>query len=297
MKLGVILVASFLLFLFGCRKDVERLPGPTEINIEAIDNGLGVRIRWSRVLDAEKYAVYFSEDRIAEVTDLFFYQRYEDIRASGLGSYFVRTIDADGRMGGQSPPVSTMPKEMVGQYLCDKDAVIITDDGDTLQGIDFSAYYWDNVGDGLIMPHGGVFHIYFGDTLDGVTDTESFFIASTNTSIPGREIFGEGDTVYITTVPMDTGIVGEDTILMLKDLDVVPLMPDEVALTYMLPIDPTASYYIRLPSNHYIRMDLRGIRMQEIGEDDDPYPIGIDFSYQYHPIKGFRFFEGRRGVE
>lgn len=297
--------------LLGCEffePEEVKLDAPQNLRFVAIDDGLGVRLEWDPVSDAEEYAVHFNSSEIARVTEEKFEHRGSDVEGKGLGTYFVLAFKEDDRSP-QSNPVSTKPKTAITLEIYDRDDVIRSDttiqrrydslgveyvDTGVVTEIQLGGFGWSEVGGGerlSVTDLSRVWHVYLDDGEPGSTDYSNFHFVSANSALQGMvPPAPQFDTAYITGpsaadyAPLDMGVA-------------VPVRTDS---TYYLKV--YGKYYVKLiPTGHTsitsTFIDYTDMQQPPGGGPEVPLErtheqsdVGIVFDYYFQKIENFRRF-------
>ncbi|KPJ49605.1 hypothetical protein AMJ40_05175 [candidate division TA06 bacterium DG_26] len=307
----VVLFLCGALLLSGCEffePEEVKLQAPQNLHFAAIDDGLGVRLEWDAVADAEEYAVYFNSTEIARSGEPRFDHHSADLDRVGLGTYFVFAYKEDVRSP-QSDPVSTRPKAVATLEVYDRDDVIRSDttiqqryDDTGAAYVDTSivtealmgAYGWGPIGSGAafdVTDLGSVWQVYLDDGQAGATDYNNFHFVSANAALQGM----------VPPAPLfDTAYIAGPT-----DAAYAPLTMDVTA-----PVKVDSTYYLKLYGTYYVKLiptdrisisstfiDYTDMRQPPGGGPEVPLErtheqknVGIGFDYYYQKIENFRRF-------
>jgi len=183
-----------LLLICSCELGpIEEVATPQNLTIEAYDNGLGIRLSWDMVENAEGYRIYFKPagentyTRIDEVTPgsaTSYTQDADAIDSLGLGDYYVTAFKGRNESS-PSNVVSTIPVFEDGCKIYDLDAPT---------QVGYSAYNWEADGNGEPRSYNSTddWDIYLNDGVDGAIDTSKFHIISPDTALQWFQIPPEG---------------------------------------------------------------------------------------------------------
>ncbi len=305
------LIFLTVLFLFGCEffePEEAKLQPPENLRLVAIDDGLGVKLEWDPVSDAEEYAVHFNSTEIAKVTEEKFEHHSSEIESDGLGTYFVFAFKGDDRSP-QSDPVCTRPKAAVTLEIYDRNDVIKSDttiqnrydslgveyvDTAIVTEVKMGAYGWSVKGSGegsSVADLSSVWHIYLDDGESGVTDYSHFHFLSANCALQGMvPPAPDFDTAYIAG-PCATGYA-----------------PLDMGVTAPVKIDSV--YYLNIYGNHFVKLvpvdrasitstfiDYTNMQQPPGGGPEVPLErtheqpnVGVIFDFSFQKIENFRRF-------
>lgn len=308
-KAGLVFFVAVI--LSGCEffePEEPALDAPQNLRFTAIDNGLGVKLEWDPVSDAEEYAVSFNSSEIARVTEEKFEHHSSDIESTGLGTYFVFAFKGEDRSP-QSDPVSTKPKSATTLEIYDREDVVRSDttiqtrydslgneyvDTSIVTEIQLGGFGWSEVGSGEGSSVGDVshiWHVYLDDGELSSTDYNNFHFVSANSALQGMEPPApQFDTAYI------TGPTASE------------YAPEAMDVTAPAKIDST--YYLKIYGKYFVKLiptgrasitstfiDYTDMRQPPGGGPEVPLErtheqtnVGIVFDYYFQKVEGFRRF-------
>jgi hypothetical protein len=307
--LGVIMLVALL--LSGCEffePEETVLETPQNVRLIAIDDGLGVRLEWDAVADAEEYAVHFNSSEFARVTATQFEHRASEVERDGLGTYFVFAFKDEDRSP-QSDPVSSKPKSVITQEIYDRDDVVVSDttiqtrydslgveyvDTSIVTEMQLGGYGWTEAGSGEGRDIGDVseiWQVYLDDGAPGETDYTNFHLVSANAALPGMAVpAAQFDTAYISG-PCTTDYAP-------TDMSVTASV--EINATYYLNL--YGMYFVKIVPTEYTSVtstfiDYTDMQQPPGGGPEVPLErtheqpnVGVIFEYSFHKIENFRRF-------
>ncbi|OYD16265.1 hypothetical protein CH333_03835 [candidate division WOR-3 bacterium JGI_Cruoil_03_44_89] len=268
-KLSPILLIP-LLFLLGCAEEEGPVPTvPENLTLTVIENGLGLRLDWQEVPDADGYYVYFVSapyeggtkgdiirDTIVLVKMLTnrFYDSSEDsintyypssIEDRNCGDYYVKAV-AEDECSEASNSVTSVPLTMGHFTLYEQDYN------------DSCAFGWDETGNGRIYSINDMtdeWDVYLSDMQPGVTDPTDFRLMS----------------------PPIAGAPWDTTLIAIGDDE--HLCPCVMWPQLNTAMEPDGVYFLRIEEDYFV-----SITVLEIFEN------GIVFDYSFQKLGGFRRF-------
>jgi hypothetical protein len=308
-RLGLVFFVAVI--VSGCEffePEEVTLDAPGNLRLTAIDNGLGVRLEWDPVVDAEEYAVFFNSSEIARVTGESFEHHSSDIESMGLGTYFVFAFKEDDRSP-QSSPVSTSPKSVITLEIYDRADVVRSDttiqtrydslgneyvDTSIVTEVQLGGFGWSEVGSGegsSVADLSEIWHVYLDDGEIDATDYNNFHFVSANSALQGMEPPApQFDTAYI---------AGPTT---------TEYAPEAMGVAAEVKIDST--YYLKIYGTYFVKLipngrasisstfiDYTDMRQPPGGGPEVPLErthdqanVGVLFDYYFQKIEGFRRF-------
>ena len=258
----VLCLGAGILVLVGCGEEPTPPNIPTNVRItQVINSGLGVKIEWDAVAEADGYKVLFEGTEIGDVAVTYF----NDDDPGDVGDYTVKAY-TDGEESSPSDAVSTEPVTG-GSVIYERSAA-----GN-------SAFGWAANGTGITAslndPYDG-WDFYADDFQAGTTDLVHIHLVSPSWDLDGTP-FSTEDTTWISDSP-----VNYDT------LDVAPTTGySEMGPFESDPGNPTDGLNAREGyvidavvegNRHYAK-----VKITAIGPNDN-----VDFSYAFQTVPGFR---------
>lgn len=256
--LSMLLGASTLM-LVGCGPGPEAPGIPTGLEItQAINNGLGVKLEWDAVEEADGYVVLFEGAVIDSVTT----ETFNDEDPGDVGQYRVKAY-ADGEESDPSDAVSTVPKAG-GATIYERSSA------------GYSCFRWGANGTGATFsiqdPYNG--WDFYADDFQAGTDPLHIHLVSPSYNIAGSPYSTE-DTTWISENP-----VNYDTLHVAPTTGYSEIGPDDDPSNPTEGLNAGEAYVVEAKvdgNTHYAK-----VKITSIGTEN------IDFSYAFQAVPGFR---------
>jgi len=273
MKRAFLAIILPLIFWIGCTREptAPTLGAPQNLKISSIEKGLGLKLEWVNIADADGYFVYFVKVKsdtesdtaaLAKVIQSEFYDLPKptsethlpsSIMERGCGDYYVipEKIEYDKAwLGDASETVSSRPAVGKSCVLYERNLP------------DSCAYGWDENGNGerySISDNTNEWDIYLDDGNSAATDT-IFWLVSPTDSVGGNSPpTVSWHATYIVSSSAATA-----------PLDITTLSAS---------VEKDGIYYLKVDTDYYAKLVI-----------DSLLANGIIFNYSFQKLKGFRRF-------
>jgi hypothetical protein len=275
MKRAFLAIILLLIFWIGCTRQptAPTLGAPQNLKISSIEKGLGLKLEWDNIEDADGYFVYFVNVKsdtesdtaaLAKVIQSEFYDLPKPTSQTGLpssimergcGDYYVipEKIEYDKVwLGDASETVSSRPAVSKSCVLYERNLP------------DSCAYGWDENGNGerySISDATNEWDIYLDDGDSTTTDTAGLYLVSPTDSVGGNSS---------PTVNWDATYIVISTSENTAPLDITTLFAS---------VEKDGIYYLKVDTDYYVKVVI-----------DSLLDNGIIFNYSFQKLKGFRRF-------